>query len=59
MYTVNHYFYDTFGALRSGRWTQRKYKSERVAISKANSVRGGYVCKLGSNDIHRMGEWKL
>lgn len=59
MYTVNHYFYDTHGQLRSARWTMRKYKNERVAISKANSVKGGYVCKLGSNNIHVMGEWTI
>ena len=59
MYTVNHYFYDQYGRLRSARWTMRHYKNERVAVAKANSVKGGYVCKLGSNDIHVMGEWTI
>ncbi len=59
MFTVNHYFYDSYGTLRSGRWSMHHYKTERVAIRKANSIRGGYVCKLGSNTVHYVGEWLL
>ncbi len=59
MFTVNHYFYDSYGALRSGRWTMRHYKTERAAMNKANSIKGGYICKLGSNTVHCVGEWLL
>jgi len=59
MYTVNHYFYDQHRQLRSARWGMRKYKNEKVAQRKADQVKGGYLCKLGSNTIYSMGAWVL
>lgn len=58
MYTVGHYFYDNC-ELRSARWSMRKYKSLRAATAKADSVKGGYVCRYGSNEILHLGEWLL
>lgn len=58
MYTVNHFFKDGT-QLRSRRWTMRTYKTLRAALNKANTIKGGFVCRYGSNDVHTLGEWLL
>ena len=58
MYTVSHFFIDN-GVLRSRRWTMRQYKTLRAALNKANSIKGGFVSRYGSNDVTAMGEWTL
>ena len=58
MYTVNHYFYDHC-ELRSARWNMRTYKTLAAAMRRADSIKGGFVCRYGSNNIEGMGSWLL
>lgn len=48
-YVVMRNYRDGHGTLRHERVTMRAY-TEPVAVKKANEVRGGYVCPLGSNN---------
>jgi len=36
----------------------RNYKTRRAADAKADSVRGGYVCPMGSNTPVYVGGWQ-
>jgi len=58
MYTVMHVYKDSYGVTHAGRWNMRKYKNILNAKRCADSVRGGYVCPLGSLSPVYVGSWQ-
>ncbi len=58
-YTLNRFYLDQFGKLRNIRVTMRAYKNRGLAERKADAIKGGYICELGSNNVLQMGSWAL
>ena len=59
MFIVKHTRRDEYGKVVDSRWNMRAYKRKRSAVKVADSVKGGYVCRMGSNSPIYVGSWPL
>ena len=58
MFTIMHVYRDSYGRTRAARWNMRNYKNLTNAKRLADTVKGAYVCPLGSNDPVYVGAWQ-
>lgn len=58
MFIVMRTYRDEYGTTRQRRWNMRSYKREVTAKQLADSIRGGYVCRMGSLQPIYVGEWQ-
>lgn len=58
MFIVMRVYRDEYGQTQQRRWNMRAYKRKMSAVNVANSVKGGFVCRMGSNNPIYVGEWQ-
>lgn len=58
MYIVMRVYRDEYGTTQQRRWNMCAYKRDVTACKVADGVKGGYVCKMGSNSPEYVGAWQ-
>ena len=58
LYTLMRTYRDEFGKTQQRRYNMRQYKNLELVKARADSIKGGYVCPLGTGTPIYVGSWQ-